>query len=136
MGTTIDKYMVLLKQIRLKRISKGKKQLPVSVTVDAHGVGAVGEHHLGASLQANAALIFSLGVLVIDVKLPATAVAVPLAPPFPLALFLHDVLLNLLQERVYYSCIPCRQNYMVSVSVHKKGLKLKKPPIMCYLCVP
>jgi hypothetical protein len=109
MGAINDKDITVLKQIRLKRIKQRgakSKQLPVSVTVDAHGVVAVGKDHLSAGLQANAALILSLGVLVIGVKLPATAVAVALAPPFPLALFLHHVLLNLLQERVYYSCIP------------------------------
>jgi hypothetical protein len=96
-------------------------------------VVAVGKDHLGTSIQANAALIFSLGVLIIGVKLPATAVAVPLAPPFPLALFLHDVFLNLLQERVYYSCIQLMAQESES---EKQGLKLKNFLTLWYLCIP
>ena len=93
---------------------------------------AVGKDHLGAGLQANAALVFPLGVLVIGVKLPAAAaVAVPLAPPLLLAVSRHDVLLNLLQVGVYYGCIPWHVRKKHTVSVHEEGLKLKNFPQLC-----
>lgn len=81
--------------------------IPVSVTVDAHGVVAIGKDHLGASLQANAALILSI---IIGKKLPATAAARPLAPSFLLAVLIHQVTLKLLQEWVYDSCITWSQD--------------------------
>jgi hypothetical protein len=82
----------------------GARTIPISVTVDAHGVVAIGKDHFGASLQANAALIFSI---IIGNKLPArpAAGARPLAPPFLLAVLIHQVALKLLQEWVYDSCI-------------------------------
>lgn len=41
-----------------------RKSLPVVVAVDAHGVVAVGEDHLGAGLHADAALVLPLRLFV------------------------------------------------------------------------
>jgi hypothetical protein len=89
-----------------KQKQRRARAIPVSVTVDAHGVVAIGKDHLGASLQANAALILSI---IIGKKLPATAARL-LAPPFLLAVLIHQVALKLLQEWVYNSCIQWSQN--------------------------
>jgi hypothetical protein len=65
---------------------------------------AIWKDHLGASLQANAALIFPLVVLIVGVKLPAAATGGRLlAPSFLVAVFLHQIPLELLQEWIYYS---------------------------------
>ena len=78
--------------------------IPVSVTVDAHGMVAIWKDHLGAGLQANTTLILPV---IIGNKLPTTAGSRLLTPPFVLAvLIFHQVALKLLQERVYDSCIP------------------------------
>ena len=78
--------------------------IPVSVTVDAHGMVAIWKDHLGAGLQANATLILPV---IIGNKLPTAAGSRLLTPPFVLAvLIFHQVALKLLQERVYDSCIP------------------------------
>jgi hypothetical protein len=90
----------------LRWISKSNRgAIPVSVTVDAHGMVAIWKDHLGAGLQANAALILPV---IISIKLPAAAAGL-LAPPFLLAVLVHQVALELLQERVYDSCIPWSQ---------------------------
>ena len=91
---------------------------------------AIGKDHLGASLQANAALVLPLSILIIGIKLPAATGGL-LAPPFLLAFLLHQVALKLLQEWIYYSCIPWPKNYMISV--HEGDLKLKNfPTSICY----
>lgn len=82
-----------------------QRAIPVSVTVDAHGMVAIRKDHLGASLQANAALILPV---IISNKFPAAAGL--LTPHFLIAVLIHQVALKLLQERVYDSCIPWSQN--------------------------
>jgi hypothetical protein len=66
---------------------------------------AIRKDHLGAGLQANATLILPV---IFGNKLPTAAAAGggSSRPPFVLAVLVHQVVLQLLQERVYDSCIP------------------------------
>ncbi len=87
---------------------------------------AIWKDHLGASLQANAALIFPLVVLIVGVKLPAAATGGRLlAPSFLVAVFLHQIPLELLQEWIYYSCIPWSQSQSLQEGNKSPKLELE-----------
>ena len=63
--------------------------IPVSVTVDAHGMVAIWKDHLGAGLQANTTLILPV---IIGNKLPTTPACSRLLTP-PFVLIIHQVAL-------------------------------------------